>query len=109
MSIFEAFSAGFSSFGGFRARLALFLGASTAASGQALFQNGNPAVDPAKIRSVTQLQRATFQQQAGPLSAIATQVDPRERGSGDRRNQDGDVAFDREKRKPLPPGGTVRD
>jgi hypothetical protein len=84
---------------------ALFLGAATAASGQALSQNGNPAVDPAKIVRDASYNELHSSKPGRSFSYRQHKVDPK--GSAVKEiveTKDGDVARLIERNgKPLPP------
>jgi hypothetical protein len=84
---------------------ALFLGAATAASGQALSQNGNPAIDPAKIVRDASYNELHSSKPGRSFSYRQRKVDPK--GSMVKEiveTKDGDVARLIEKDgKPLPP------
>jgi hypothetical protein len=84
---------------------ALFLGATTAASGQALSQNGNPSVDPAKIVRDASWNELHSTKPGRSFSYRQHKVDPK--GSAVKEiveTKDGDVARLIEKDgKPLPP------
>jgi hypothetical protein len=84
---------------------ALFLGAATAASGQALSQNGNPSVDPAKIVRDASWNELHSTKPGRSFSYRQHKVDPK--GSAVKEiveTKDGDVARLIEKDgKPLPP------
>jgi hypothetical protein len=84
---------------------ALFLGAATAASGQALSQNGNPAIDPAKIVRDASYNELHSTKPGRSFSYRQHKVDPK--GSLVKEiveTKDGDVARLIEKDgKPLPP------
>jgi hypothetical protein len=84
---------------------ALFLGAATAASGQALSQNGNPGVDPAKIVRDASYNELHSSKPGRSFSYRQHKVDPK--GSMVKEiveTKDGDVARLIEKDgKPLPP------
>jgi hypothetical protein len=83
---------------------ALFLGAATAASGQALSQNGNPAIDPAKIVRDASYNELHSTKPGRSFSYRQHKVDPK--GSTVKEiveTKDGDVARLIEKDgKPLP-------
>ena len=83
---------------------ALFLGAATAASGQALSQNGNPAIDPAKIVRDASYNELHSTRPGRSFSYRQHKVDPK--GSTVKEiveTKDGDVARLIEKDgKPLP-------
>ncbi len=84
---------------------ALFLGTATAASGQALSQNGNPAIDPAKIVRDASWNELHSTKPGRSFSYRQHKVDPK--GSAVKEiveTKDGDVARLIEKDgKPLPP------
>jgi hypothetical protein len=84
---------------------ALFLGTGTAASGQALSQNGNPAMDPAKIVRDASYNELHATKPGRSFSYRQHKVDPK--GSAVKEiveTKDGDVARLIEKDgKPLPP------
>ncbi len=84
---------------------ALFLGAATAASGQALSQNGNPAVDPAKIVRDASYNELHSTKPGRSFSYRQHKVDPK--GSAVKEiveTKDGDVARLIERNgRPLPP------
>jgi hypothetical protein len=84
---------------------ALLLGAATAASGQALSQNGNPAIDPAKIVRDASYNELHSSKPGRSFSYRQHKVDPK--GSMVKEiveTKDGDVARLIEKDgKPLPP------
>jgi hypothetical protein len=84
---------------------ALFLGAATGATGQALSQNGNPAIDPAKIVRDASYNELHSSKPGRSFSYRQHKVDPK--GSTVKEiveTKDGDVARLIEKDgKPLPP------